>query len=372
MKYLLINLTPDKGSGFGNQIYIISKAVSYANSNGYDVIFLSKFLKQINTTETCNISEIIDLHETNKLIIKYNVIIADLLNYNLNIIECYYNNRDILYYIEKFVDKNGKLNIPCNFNLNDINKEYIEKTEISLNIKYKINEFILNKTYKTTNGYLNEDITIDLINSKMYNISVFDDNSHLFYYTKRNIIFNKIFKLKVDEYIQEKINTYNINNISNISKKINCIHIRLENDAIEHWSKEVNIIPEKYKISLENTYIKLIKETINKNELTLLLSHNYENKVIDFLKENNYNYLTTPKWDNYRDISAIYDCIVGSTYCNNVYFGIYESSFSFTIYHRNENIKKFVILYYTNIQGIEESNDINKLVKIKTEVIKIR
>ena len=127
--------------------------------------------------------------------------------------------------------------------------------------------------------------------------------------------------------------------IDKLEIKINCIHLRLEDDAVKHWSNENKMEPMHFKSIVEEKYIDEIKKNIDKNDITIVLSYNYDNKVIKFLRDNFYNYILTPKMDANRDIAAINDLLIGQ-YCNNVYIFVYESSFSYTllcrIYERNK------------------------------------
>ena len=72
--------------------------------------------------------------------------------------------------------------------------------------------------------------------------------------------------------------------------KVNCIHLRLEEDGIKHWSKQNNITCEEYSSYLTKKYIDLITQYISKTDENIILSSSLSNGVIDFLEQNNYNY----------------------------------------------------------------------------------
>jgi hypothetical protein len=80
----------------------------------------------------------------------------------------------------------------------------------------------------------------------------------------------------------------------------------------------------------------MIKKYIDKMDSTIVICHDYKNDVIDYLEKNNYQYFNTPKYETYRDLSAIYDMCIGQ-YCNNIYICVFESSFSFTVLYRLYN-----------------------------------
>ena len=100
---------------------------------------------------------------------------------------------------------------------------------------------------------------------------------------------------------------------------------------------------------MEQNYIRIIKQFIEPDSITILLASDYDNNVVKFLNKNNYNYIQTPNLDPYRDVSAIIDMHIGQT-CNNVCIGVQESTFSYSLFFRSKpNVKK-IILYYTNVE----------------------
>jgi len=369
MKLLCVTLAPEKNSGLGNQIYTIAQSIQNFIKNDIDLILFTSFLKAINSDEYCNLSDIIDINETNIALKNItNIKIEDINLFNLNIVKATIGINDFLLDMTNILtnEKNGFLKgntfiFPATFNFTSFcdsivkeayNKYFVslDKKTFKLEITYKVNNTIINKKYDICNGFLKENIEIDITKEPLNYIDICQTHNETFYYVKQNIIFNNHFSDTVNKFIIEnqKITT---------SKKINCIHLRLEDDAIEQWSKENNFEKSIYKRIVENKYLREIKEYINKDELTLILSHNYDNNVIKYLKEHGYNYLTTPLWSNYRDISAIYDCLVGEQ-CNNIYICVWESSFSYLLGYRikkkyKEEFVKFITIYYNNISNAD-------------------
>ena len=68
--------------------------------------------------------------------------------------------------------------------------------------------------------------------------------------------------------------------------KLNCIHLRLEEDAITHWSKENNMNEEDYKKLVEFNYIKTIKENIDKT-INIFRAVSFLGLVTDYHGNNN-------------------------------------------------------------------------------------
>jgi hypothetical protein len=365
MKLFCVVLAPEKTSGFGNQIYTIAQSVQQcieSVDNPYDLILFTSFLKEINSNEYCNLSDVVDINETNNTLKNItNIQIEDFNFENLSILKATIgiNNflLDITPSITDFLNEDNTFFLPSTYNFaafcdslvkEIFNKYYVslDKKTFKLTIAYKINNTIVNKQYDIVNCFLKESLEIDIKKHQQNIINICTMHNDNFYYVKENIVFNKHFSYEVDEFIRGHIES---------NKKINCIHLRLEDDAIEHWSKENHIDKLIYKRIVENKYLREIQKHIKKEELTLILSHNYDNNVMKYLEENKYNYLTTPSWSTYRDISAIYDCIVGER-CNNIYICVWESSFSYLLGYRinkNKNLQNFVTIFYNNISNDE-------------------
>jgi hypothetical protein len=113
--------------------------------------------------------------------------------------------------------------------------------------------------------------------------------------------------------------------------KINLIHLRLEEHAMQSFSLQNKICKTTFQKEIEERYIKLIQRYIHPtDELTIVLSGCYQNRVVDFLSQNKYSFLCTPKIYDKREMNAIHDLLF-HRFCNHVFIGVYESSFSYTL-----------------------------------------
>jgi hypothetical protein len=195
---------------------------------------------------------------------------------------------------------------------------------------YKINDYDIEERYDEN---LTSDITINFEGPYLFSlgwINSFNDN--MFDKILKNITYN-------DDFI---IASETIINRINKDKKINIIHLRLENDGILHWSRQNNVTPAVYLEYLENKYIHLIKNNISETDETIILSSSLSNGVIDFLNKYNYNYKFIDKQFKDREKNAIVDLLI-SKYCNHVFIGNFNinkcngSSYSY-------NILKFVLI----------------------------
>ena len=349
--FIFLNISPNDGCGFCNQLYSIVNSCYFGFNNNIKIVFIDKYLMEINTNNKCNISEIIDLKATNIFLKKYNIILIDLSDIDFKIVNIKYglNNFsiDITSEILKHNLNNLSLFINKNLNLDNIKGKPLEyyknKFGIPFNqtqnqnqklyITYSINDSIFEENYSVSNGFLINEFSIDLINYTKITFPTINDGSTIFKDILRNIVFNNIYVSKANDFIK----TLKLSD----NQKINSIHLRLEDDAIQSWSKTQNMELDSYKKILEEKYIEKIQQFIDKNILTIILSHNYDNNVIKFLKENNYNYIITPNLHKDRDVSAIIDLHIGQ-FCNNKCICVFESTFSFTLVSRIYN--------YSNVQ----------------------
>jgi len=348
MKNYFLDISPKQNSGFCNQMYSIIYTCGHCVRNEVNFIFIGKFLKQIQSQKFCNISEILDINATNNYLKQYNLCLVDYYNFDFKIANAKYgvNNTCIdvtdsiknflnnkVFYISKTQDLNSFFGNPVEF----YKKNYfidLDKRSLKLYITFSINNIIFYGTYEQTNGFLISDLLLDLNNAKFQpSLRIQNDQTEFTKGIFRNIVFQRQFYQKSAEYIttiREK----------NKNKNINCIHLRLEDDAVEHWASENKMSPVDFKRIIEDKYIDAITQKLKKEDTTLILSDNYENRVIQFLRENGYNYIKTQKMSQDREVAAIYDLQIGQ-YCNNVYILVYDSSFSYTLLYRIYEQTKF-------------------------------
>ena len=338
MKNKFLNIASNETSGFCNQIYCILYTCSQSYKNeSPNFIFLGKYLKEICSENYCNISDIIDIDATNKHLEKFNVYLIDFYNFEFNIVSARYGINetcvDLTETVRPFLNDNI-FNIGSDVNLNTISvnpvdfykKNYfidLNPSNIKLYITYSINNIIFHEVYEQSNGFLLSPVLIDLVNVNFEKSMVRNDQSEFCTSFLKHLTFQPKFVLSAQNFIVNNVKTQNIN----------CIHLRLEYDALKHWSKENNMSMREFKRIMEDRYISEIKLAIDKRDTTIVLASNYDNRVIKYLLDNNYNIIMTPKIDEYRDIAAIYDLHIGQ-YCNNVYIFLYDSSFSFTLLYR--------------------------------------
>jgi len=134
--------------------------------------------------------------------------------------------------------------------------------------------------------------------------------------------------------------------------KINVIHLRIEDDAVNHWSKLNNLRPDVFKSELEKKYINLINKYINKYVFTIVMTYNKNNNVIKYLQSNGY-YFFTKKTDSTlgRECNAIQDLLLARK-MNNFFIGVEGSTFSSFIAN-SATYKKGIFIDINNINKPE-------------------
>ena len=348
------------GTGFTNEIFFIVYGIIDCINNKRKNLVINNFRLEPMTHKFCGISEIIDIHHLNILLKKYDITVFDRNNLSFNIDSIIYGLNEKIVDITKesldFFFKNNKLRIPAGTILNNIKGDPIVGETKKLYITYMINS---NKVVEEYFEFINQDIIIDLQNPT--NISHWDqiDNCYinerkLFDYLLKNIKFNNRFvKYSEIALLIDRNNEYtNISNIDFQNKKTNVIHLRVEKDMTGHMLSHNKMTQEEYDIELQNKYIELIKQYFSKNDIIFLLSYDINNNVVNFLKENDYEfYITKKQIFEGREQHAIVDLLIGEK-CNNYFIGNWNfairqgSTFSYFLYVRNDALENIFIDMY--------------------------
>lgn len=373
-----LKLAKNNRVGFCNQLYSTIGTCIYAYENNIKTIYLSQFLKEIGSNDYCNVSEIYDLQKTNEFLKNYGLTLIDGFDVDLQIISILYGtdmySLDITSHFcvvsEKLVMlSNNKLNFfkgdPRNHFKDTLGIEL--QCPLKVRVNYMVGNTFYSKECNVVDGRLESDIVIDPSNLAYEETKRFNnDDSPMFRDILRHFVFHPTIVAKAEQYIETGI----IKQFIDAKKTIHVFHLRLEDDAINHWGNEVlgqrsignevlgqrsignEVGFQNYKKVLEDKYINIIKNFVAKDSLTIFLASDYDNNVINFMKNNGYNYATTPKFEKARDVSAIVDMHIGAV-CTGICVGVWESSYSYTLFDRvkNKNGVKFIILYYTNLNS---------------------
>ena len=218
-----------KKMGLTNQWFCLSTGINQAIQTGSKVVVIDKFLCDYNLDEYINISNILDLEKMNIYFKKkYNLILVDKYNFDFKLLNVTYGTSDIKLDITQYINEkynhNEKLFINKNINMNKIQGDPCYGVKKNIWIKYKLNNDIIIDEYTenltkdidyTNDNYIKcymgwpsktYDTFLDILNHITYNKQYFDISKRL------------------------------LSDI-NLTNKVNLIHLRLEDDGINHWSK---------------------------------------------------------------------------------------------------------------------------------------
>jgi hypothetical protein len=309
----------NKNSGITNQIFTLVHSILFSMSQGHHTVVVDSFQRDFDDSNNrINISELLNLKETNQFLEKYNIKLycSSDFNYKLNAIFYGYGNN--------VIDITNKTNYISKGSYNKIAGDPCPGIPKELFINYEINGKEYSDLYKENHPY---DIWVNGTPSYEYVFKwIPKDNRILF----EDILKNLTFQTKIDNqpFLQEKI----------VNKGINVVHLRLEDDAIQHWSKENNMNQTEFKNVLEDKYIDLICKYIDSSQKTIIVGCKNNKKIIDFLKTFNYDFIMYNNNFNGREINAIFDLIQASQ-CNETFI----SNFNY------ENLNGSTFSYYISL-----------------------
>jgi len=355
MKYIYFCKIGKEGTGLCNQLFSLITCIMVAINNNKKIIIIDNVRNEytLNSSNT-NISEIFDINKFNIYLEKnYDVKLFDKYDINFNICNIKYgikdNKIDITENILNDCFSNNVLHIKKNLNLNLYKGDPVPENPKQLFIKYQINNYFFKEIFRENLSFLEEDVTFDIENNDYHYIFEWINfiSKDIFDEILKNIIFNSKFKNKVKNFL--------IGNNIKKKDKINIFHLRLEEDAIKHWSVINNMNENQFKETISNKYIDIIENFVDKNDKNIILSYSMQNEVLDFLNKNNYQYYFIEKEISMgREINAIYDLIIGK-YCNNIFIGNFNldnlngSSFSYCLIKR---FKKEVVKILIDLDKI--------------------
>jgi len=338
----------NQSAGFTNQIFAFITSIINAYKKGEKVVVVDNFLNDINKSTYTPISQIFNINQINIFLKQnYDIIIIDKNDIRFEIISIKYgsdetNYIDLTDFIKNIYSSKNKLLINKGCSFNKIKGDPCLGVAKKFIMKYKINDYYIEKIYDEN---LESDIVINFDGPYIFTLGWLDSfNNNMFEKILKNITYNNDFILN-SELVLNKINKYS---------KINVIHLRLENDALLHWSKQNNTTPDNYKKYLEKKYIDLIKNYFSKTDENIIVSSSLSNGVIDFLNRHNYNYKFIDKFFDDREKNAIVDLLV-SKYCNNVFIG------NFNIKNSNGSTFSYYMLKCMNDDIIKIYIDLDRI-----------
>ena len=258
MKNILFSkITTNKNDGLTEQVFSLINSIFIAKEQKKKVIILDSF-KNENIPIPC--FEVFELDALNNFLKEHDIFIIDktCIDYKINALLYNQDNK-----VVDMTDNISKvINPPKNV------------TQVFIN--YTIN----NKTFSETYPRINLTTDIELYT---YTYQHLDEN------IKKDKLFESILKnIDFKPYLKKVTNFDNI------------IHIN------EEIKKYAGVNTGQYKYKLDQTYIHLIMEFMNKDETILLIGKSENQTVNDFLKENDYKYEVEILTDSFKEIELLH------------------------------------------------------------------
>ena len=302
MKNILFSKISDGYPTLTKQIFSLIHSILWAKNTNKKIILLDYFISE-NIKIPCN--EVFDIDKLNKDLAQFEVVVLDktTIEYKINALLFNDNNKivDKSDKIDKIIDPPSTVKeIFINYSINGIT---FSETYPRMKMNTDINLYAY--TYFT--GWINE-IDQDLFNTMIMNIEFKD-------------------------YLKSKVKTGNI------------IHIL--NEELLVFSQKKNVNPIEYQTKLNNTYIHIINEHMNKNDEIILISNSKNDTIINFLNENKYNYKYEITDNSFKQIEILY-------YQCNIFVGNFNIETligdAYSYYLSNKiKCKKKIMLDITNL-----------------------
>ena len=338
------------GTGLCNQLFFIISTIIIAHQKKIPMVSFDDFRLEPMTDKMRPLGNIIDLYFLNQISQKYKVEIFEKKNIKFKLLNVTFGMEskqlDVTKIIQERFVKNNELFIPCNTKLNDLEKDPCPGQSKKLFIEFSLNDKVF-KEIHNENLYTSIDINHYHLFQSWNDVDINTHDSLIFDEILEKLQFHK----KYNFYIHDVLDFNN-------HKKMNVIHLRLENDMNGHMAKENKMDVETYISNLENVYISAIQQFFDKKDMIFLLSYNFENNVVKFLKKQGYNFTTTPKnFFEGREQHAIIDLIIGEK-CTGTFIGNWNhqrnvgSSFSYVIGKRIKDSK--VKQIYVDLYDIQK------------------
>lgn len=338
-------------SGLCNQFYALIAGILQAIEEGKNVVVIDSFLNEIQKNKYSPISYILDLPKMNEYLQqRFHIVLVDSSFLDFKILGIEYGGENGIERIKitepilsQFSKNPLQLRIPKSYEFKMWNSLIPQVQNKKLYITFQIGDYVIEKDFPEKRE---EDIIFDLQQPlyKLVGKWRTKENEAVFNELLQNIFFTPNLYPYAFECMKATKEKYS----SNI---YHVIHLRVEDDAIDHWSIQNNMTSTHFREKVENKYINLIQRYLpNKEEPIILLTYSFQNRVIQYLQQNGYKIVINNKDKEIgREVNAIVDLIIGEN-CNGVYIGPYTSTFTQTLYYRMNSVKES---HFFNLDKIE-------------------
>lgn len=301
----------DYYTGLANQLIQFFHGVMVCICDQVDVVVVDDFKTDLYTGVCCPIEEILDMdrlcsyfHEN------YGVVVVGKRQFQFEIMRSEYGT------MTSFVDvrdeiigeflHHDRLVVPSGFSINSLRGDPAINRRKSLRITYKIKDGL-----EVMRCYTEENIGI----SCHFKDMVFHQYPHWPGQIRWFERLLQCFSFHKNFYTMDL----------GVSGVVHVVHVRLEYDATRHWARENNMGETDFYDTLANKYIQAIQEHMDEG-VVMVLSYNSDNRVVDWLREENRLYIFIEKNQSHgREWNAAQDMSMAEKYGNGVFIGNFDA-----------------------------------------------
>ena len=302
-----------RGGGLCNSLFnVINGIIKHKD----EIILLDEIFTDYSKENKCCVSDFLDLDTTNK---ELKVCLIDRYKCKLKVLSAFYGCENRQIDVTKYFTEESFV-ILKSWNLNSLFTDPCVGRVKELKIAYSIDGNVFTNTFPER---LEEDIIWNrqIVQNDIWKFAKYN---FLWYNAYNEESFRKIIpKLRFHKKyydLCEKI----YENVLSGKEKINVMHLRIEDDAIIHWSKQNKLNEKEFEKLLHDKYHSAVYNNIPKCESILILSyiknsHPFLDKLrkdYDLILIDKQQYIDTTD----REISALIDLIL-STYCTGIFIG---------------------------------------------------
>lgn len=274
---------------------------------------INDFKLEIHHDQTCPIGDIVDLPKLNEYLrSEYGLTVISESEFHVVVNTAYYGTMDNMIdvrqpFTEKFC-QGDRFVATMDFHLNHLSHDPAPDTEKSLRVVYNVGSYQVSKIYPSENIQFDFACTPRGLTWTLYESLA---ESRLWHE-------NLIRRLPLRQEFYEEARQY-----SHLEQPVHVLHLRMEDDALLHWSKQNRMMPIPFRDTLSEKYINVLKHHNYVRKGTILVvSYSDDNPVMDWLSSENINFLHLKKDKTKgREWNAARDLTIAETLGNGILIG---------------------------------------------------
>jgi hypothetical protein len=353
MKQLYYTKFGASGNGLTNQLITLALGIMKCQLETKSVLVVDDFFDDVSLPMYSPVSAILDMDRMNIFLEReFGVTIIDIHALKFTLQRVLYgtatHTHDLTDRIQELFCGPNSLHVPHETNLNLLKGDPCPHRQKIVTVQYEINGKPITEQYAERNTRIESDIIFNGSKANcIYSFKCIDAiNRRLFDRILQGTRFHPTFVARAEQYIAALP-----------PGRISCVHLRIEDDAITHWSKMNAMSESDFREVLETKYMDAITRHIPKTDHIVFLTYSYTNRVIDHARSQGYSCSTTPKDAQIgREKHAIVDVLISAA-CTGVFIGNFNpvrlrgSTFSYFCMKLQRNPVHQVLLDLDSIQS---------------------